>query len=338
MKRLITFICLFIIIFVGYYFINNGFEGSIINIASYDKIESKSEALTKKLASYDKKNQEEYETAVTNLNSSIKTYKDSKAKYETIVEELADYLNKDEDEVNETIEEIIYSDKEKYKVDFLLVTLGDYGEKEGVDVVYQLTTSSTTDPNSSTLNYFLADLKFTVTGQYMDVANFISDLENDEKLKWEISGFAMGNGGSGGVSAMFTIKDVPIDSESYLESKVAQDGNAQGQSSDSTQNPANASDPNNPNATADSTNSNTMSDSENMSSTNSDSTMMNNDVGMTNQKTMNNTNNNNDNSKIDNSVNMGTTSSDYSNSRMNSQTSYSDGSNGATNSQTQVSR
>ena len=126
--------------------------------------------------------------------------------------------------MNQTIEEIIYSDKEKYKVDFLLVTLGNYGEKEGVDVFYQLTTSATTDTNATSLNYFLADLKFTITGQYMDVTNFISDLENDDKLNWEIREFAMASGtanGYSGVSAKFTVRDVPIDSESYLASASA---------------------------------------------------------------------------------------------------------------------
>lgn len=223
MKRLITFICLFVVIFLGYQMIEKGLEAGSLNISSYNVIETKSEALTKKLASYDKKNQEEYDTAVNNLNSSIRTYQASKEKYETIYEELADVLNKEDtdESTQEIIEEIIYSDKEKYKVDFLLVQLGAYGKKNGVDVIYQLTTSSTTDPNSSTLKYFLADLKFTVTGAYINVATFISDIENDDKLGWEISDFAMSSGtsnGYSGVSATFTIKDVPIDSESYLTS------------------------------------------------------------------------------------------------------------------------
>ena len=240
MKRLFTFIFLIVIIVVGCYLVKKGFENEVYDISSYETIETKSEALTKKLAAYDKKNEEEYNTAVSNLNTSTKAYKESKAKYDEIYAELADVINNNEDE-NEVIEEIIYSDKEKYKVDFLLVTLGDYGAEEGVDVVYQLTTSSTIDPNSSTLKYFLADLKFTVTGQYIDVANFISDLENDNKLGWEINDFAMESGsanGYTGVSAVFTIRDVPIDSESFIASEGTNnttDGN-QNQNQTSTQN------------------------------------------------------------------------------------------------------
>ena len=220
MKRLITFIFLIVIIVIGCYLIKKGFENDIFNVSSYETIETKSEALTKKLALYDKKNQDEYDAATNSLKTSTKAYNESKTKYDDILSELADVINNGDGD--DEIEEIIYSDKEKYKVDFLLVTLGDYGAEEGVDVVYQLTTSSTIDPNASTLNYFLADLRFTVTGQYMDVTNFISDLENDDKLGWEINGFAMENGsanGYEGVSAVFVIRDVPIDSESFIASE-----------------------------------------------------------------------------------------------------------------------
>ena len=75
MKRLITFICLIVIIIVGCLMIKKGFENNFFNIASYNTIETKSEALTKKLAAYDKKNKDEYDTAVTNLKTSVKQYK-----------------------------------------------------------------------------------------------------------------------------------------------------------------------------------------------------------------------------------------------------------------------
>lgn len=221
MKRLFTFIFLIVIIVVGCYLIKKGFENEVFDVSSYEKIESKSEDLTKKLADYNEKNEVDYNEAIDELNTASKAYGESKAKYDEIFTELADVINNNGED-SEAIEEVIYSDKEKYKVDFLLVTLGDYGAEEGVDVVYQLTTSSTIDPNSSTLKYFLADLRFTVTGQYMDVANFISDLENDNKLGWEINDFAMENGsanGYTGVSAVFTIRDVPIDSESFIASE-----------------------------------------------------------------------------------------------------------------------
>ena len=235
MKKLITYVCLIVVVILGFSIITKGNE--TFKIVSYKTIGEKSDSLTQKLAVYDKMNQDEYDSTCDNLKNSIKSYQDSKAKYEAIVEELSDVLSKKEaedvkeEEEDKVVEEIIYSDKEKYKVDFLLVTLGDYGEREGVDVVYQLTTSPTVDPNSTTLNYFLADLKFTVTGEYMNVVNFISDLEDNDKLNWEIKSFNMEAGSSNGyqgVTAKFVIEDVPIDSESYITTGGSSSGSEEG--------------------------------------------------------------------------------------------------------------
>lgn len=216
MKRLIIFICLIIIVILGFIWIENGFDNAAYGISSYNEIEDKYEKLATKIADYKKTNVDEYNTAQERLKTSKTEYKSAKEAYEQILAELEDVLkNSDNKDMNEVIEEIIYSDQEKYKVDFLLVTLGEYGEKEGVDVYYQLTTSEAKDPNESKMNFFLADLKFKITGQYMDVTNFISDLENDSKLSWEIRDFDM-NKAVNGVTAAFTIYSVPIDTESWL--------------------------------------------------------------------------------------------------------------------------
>lgn len=234
MKRLITFISLIVIILLGYTLITKGFENDKITIASYNTIESKSEALTKKLASYNKKNQEDYETAKSTLETSIKNYKNSKTKYEEIYEELADVLNNTSDESG-IPEEVIYSDKEIYRIDFVMVILDRYADKYGVDVEFKVVTSSTVDPSSSIYNYFLANLEFTVTGQYMDVTNFISELENDEDLQWQINNFSMQSGSSNGysgVSAKFVVKSIPIDSKSYIASQVENSNNSEDKSTE----------------------------------------------------------------------------------------------------------
>ena len=242
MKRLITFISLIVIILLGYTLITKGFENDKITIASYNTIESKSEALTQKLASYNKRNQEDYETAKSTLETSIKNYKNSKTKYEEIYKELADVLNNPSDETG-VAEEVIYSDKEIYRIDFVMVILDRYADKYGVDVEFKVVTSSSVDPSSTIYNYFLANLEFTVTGQYMDVTNFISELENDEDLQWQINNFTMQSGsanGYSGVSAKFVVKSIPIDSKSYIATQSASGNNSENnQSADGSDNTGN---------------------------------------------------------------------------------------------------
>ena len=116
MKRLFTFIFLIVIIVVGCYLIKKGFENEFFDVSSYEKIESKSEDLTKKLADYNEKNEVDYNEAIDELNTASKAYGESKAKYDEIFAELADVINNNGED-SEAIEEVIYSDKEKYKVE-----------------------------------------------------------------------------------------------------------------------------------------------------------------------------------------------------------------------------
>ena len=216
MKRLVTFICLILVIFVGYILIAKGFDNSVFPIASYKTIESKHEALTKKLANYDRLNQDEFENSKLALDSLVKIYNGSKNKYETLLAELENTLKESNDN---GVSDMIYSDQEVYKIDFLLVTLGNYAKQEGVETKMELSSSSITNSTASMLEYFFADMNFQVSGQYINVANFISHLENDEKLSWEITNFEMGSG-EDCVNASFVVKDIPIDSKSYLATKV----------------------------------------------------------------------------------------------------------------------
>ena len=60
------------------------------------------------------------------------------------------------------------------------------------------------------------------------MTRFIGDLEDDEKLQWEINNFEMANGtanGYTGVTAIFYIRDVPIDSESFINSEGLDNAN-----------------------------------------------------------------------------------------------------------------
>ncbi len=225
MKRLITVIGLIAVIFVGYIFISKGFENDKFQIASYNTIETKSEALTKKLAAYDKRNKEDYQAQEGMLNVAKTSYQTEKEKYETILEELQDVLNQDPDsEDSEAIEQVIYSNQKVYDIGFVEGTLGLYADKEGVDLILGLVS---TNANLSTGKFFLADLQFTITGEYMSVSNFISDIESDSELGWEINDFSMtsgSNNGYSGVSAKINVKGVPIEVESYLE-RASQNNN-----------------------------------------------------------------------------------------------------------------
>jgi hypothetical protein len=64
--------------------------------------------------------------------------------------------------------------------------------------------------------YLLCNIKVTVKGAYIDISDLISDIENDDELGFEINDFSMQSG-----VANFTLKDVPIESSTLIQSSTS---------------------------------------------------------------------------------------------------------------------
>ena len=58
----------------------------------------------------------------------------------------------------------------------------------------------------------MCDLKFTVTGEYIAITDFIYSLEDDDTLGFEISEFLLEKGGEN-LQATFIVKEVPINNK-----------------------------------------------------------------------------------------------------------------------------
>ena len=58
----------------------------------------------------------------------------------------------------------------------------------------------------------MSDINFTVSGTYNSVIEFVYDIEDDDRLGFEIKNFKMSKGGTG-VQATFSAIGVPINSE-----------------------------------------------------------------------------------------------------------------------------
>jgi hypothetical protein len=199
-----------------------------LNITSYKGLDEQSDELAKEVESYNNKNQNEYEAQLVTLNNTIKRYKESKSKYEEVI---AEYVT-DEDSNNEEVnsdEMVIVAPITAYRIDFLLAVLGNYAEKEGIDIDISLETSSTQDTNASVYGYILCNVRMTVKGEYMNISNLISDIENDDELGFEISSFAMVS-----KQATFVLKDVPIDSSTLIQTTTSSDDDSSQETTEET--------------------------------------------------------------------------------------------------------
>ncbi len=104
----------------------------------------------------------------------------------------------------------LYNAMDLYDVDFLWTTIGNYATEKGITLQFDVSKSPTATAISS--EYVMCNLNFTVTGEYIDITDFIYSIENDDKLNFEISNFLMEKGGEN-LQATFVIKDVPINSK-----------------------------------------------------------------------------------------------------------------------------
>ena len=71
-----------------------------------------------------------------------------------------------------------------------------------------------------TQSYIMCDLKFTVSGDYIPLTDFIYDLEDDPKLGFEISDFALSKGGDN-LQATFTVKSIPVNNKNLSDITTA---------------------------------------------------------------------------------------------------------------------
>ena len=93
---------------------------------------------------------------------------------------------------------------EKYEIETLWVRLGNHATSQGV--VMQM---DVIKGNSSTQDMY--NLKFTATGSYISITDFISAIENDSTLGFKIEEFKMNPSSSGSdLQATFVCKDIAI--------------------------------------------------------------------------------------------------------------------------------
>ena len=192
--RKILFIILIILLLVGAgLLIINGLELGNFKVWGIRDIIAKNDNI-------DQKNQElsnlvsiTYPGALEALNTSSETLTSTKKEYED--KSVLVSNNK------------YYMQTEKYEIEFLWTKLGNYAKDNNVQIKIDVVNSVTED---------LYDLKFTITGAYIDVTDFIYDIENDSKLGFKIEEFHM-SANKNGVTGTFSCKEIGINIEKVDE-------------------------------------------------------------------------------------------------------------------------
>lgn len=214
MRKILILVILALSIFLCYTTIADGFTlGTSFAISNFEEVEESSKKIDTLISQLDNLNDIEYKAKQENLEKAIKSYKDAKEEYEEMASIIESVNNQ---EANVSLVDI-------YDVDFLWTIIGNYGTEEGISLKFDVARSTSSSLVSD--EYTMCDLKFTISGDYIALTDFIYDIEEDNKLGFEISNFEMARGNEN-LQATFTVKAVPVNNENLTELQTSIDTGA----------------------------------------------------------------------------------------------------------------
>lgn len=181
----IIFVLLIILFIVA---IVSGIKVGKFKILSVSELKDKNIELNETIETASQLTSVDYPQSVATLEETFEKQTIQKQKYE----EISGFSEKDEKQIYET---------KQYDIAYLWKTIGKYA------TTYNLTIGMDVKRASSENLY---NLYFTVSGEYVNISQFIENIENNSDLNFRIYNFKM-SGSSEIISSSFTVKDVNID-------------------------------------------------------------------------------------------------------------------------------
>lgn len=197
MKKVLILIIIILLIVLCYNTINDGFQIGNISVLSIGQIQQENNNLDNKIAEIEELKESQYPSKLTEISSEAKKMLSNKKTYEELVA-----YSSEQDVLNA-------SQTEMYDIEVLWTRIGNHATSNGVITKMELVSSSNNTPNAN-------DLKFTATGNYIAITDFIRDIEEDIKLGFTIEEFELvpQTEGDGSIlQATFRVRDVFLNSE-----------------------------------------------------------------------------------------------------------------------------
>lgn len=191
MKKLLILILIALLAGLSVYTFVQGISIGSIEILGIKGIEAKSAQLDEKIQEAGKLAEKDYVQAVNNITTDTKKLKEEKKNYEDMTA------------ISESSEIQAANQIEKYENETLMVKLGNHATKQGAEAKIVYETGSAQG---------IYNIKFTVTGSYISILDFISAIENDSTLGFKIENFNMKPTSTGEtLEANFTCRDIAIE-------------------------------------------------------------------------------------------------------------------------------
>ncbi len=198
MKKILIIVMIILLSVIAYSTVANGYSVGDFLVLGIKDIQDKNNELNEKIQEANKKNTTTYQEKMNQLNVAAKDLIAKKKSYEELVS-----YSKDSDVAKA-------QQFQQYEVEVLWTKIGMYATKNGVVLKFDITESSNGTPNVN-------DLKFTATGSYISITDFVADLEKDAKLAFTIENFELvpaatqdTNANGRNLQATFKVKDIAL--------------------------------------------------------------------------------------------------------------------------------
>lgn len=145
-----------------------------------------------------------YQQTLSRLETVKQNYQTEKSKYDAISDETINIIKESNTEEN-------------YSLEYMWIKLGNYAKKNNLTLVMvepgnssntgtadQSVVSNSTQTSSSDV------LKIQVTGNYIDLSDFIFEVENDEELKFKLDNISMEYVSGTTIKTTFDVKNIII--------------------------------------------------------------------------------------------------------------------------------
>lgn len=193
MKKVLISILIILLIVLAYFAIFNGLSFGNTRILSVEEIVQANDELT---------------NDIEQVKSLLK--KDYPVKKEELSTSVTELLAKKEEYFNmakvSTEGEITKANTEEtYLIEYLWTRVGRHATSKGVNLKMDVNSGDAGEAN-------MKNLAFTVNGQYIGIIQFISALENDDKLNFKIENFKMVKNDTN-LTATFNVRNIRIKAE-----------------------------------------------------------------------------------------------------------------------------
>ena len=202
MKKLLIIIIITLLIILIAVTAINGLHIGSLEILGIKGMQEKNEELDSKIQEATLLASTEFKNAESQVTSNMKQLENKKQEYQDMVTVSTDTQVEEASQITQ------------YESERVETGIGGHARKEGVTLDLRYTQEANNTKNTY-------NLYFTVVGQYVNIIEFISDIEDDETLGFRIEDFKMVGADVNNVKATFVCKDIAIIGISSLSTNTA---------------------------------------------------------------------------------------------------------------------